>query len=82
MKSHEKNWRDSRSRETNVGEIIAVTSIYIITYVYSLKPKLHVNIFFLKKSTFATFFVLFICYTMIFLIPFSQAHDLHLSVVF
>ena len=28
VKSHQKNWRESRSRETKVGEKIAVTSVY------------------------------------------------------
>ena len=31
MKSRQKNGRDSRSRETEVGEKIAVTSIYQVT---------------------------------------------------
>ena len=28
VKSRQKNWRESRSRETEVGEKIAVTSMY------------------------------------------------------
>ena len=30
MKSRQKNWRESRSRKTEVGEKIAVTSVYCV----------------------------------------------------
>ena len=30
MKSRQKKWRDSRSRETNGGEKIAVTSLHVV----------------------------------------------------
>ena len=30
MKSRQKNWRESRSRETEVGEKIAVTTSYLL----------------------------------------------------
>ena len=32
VKSHQKNWRESRSRETEVGEKIAVTSSYLVPF--------------------------------------------------
>ena len=37
VKSRQKKWRDSRSRETDGGEKIAVTSPYIITYLKILQ---------------------------------------------
>ena len=39
MKSREKNWRESRSRETEVGEKIAVTTKYIQYYALSICGK-------------------------------------------
>ena len=35
MKSRQKNWRESQSRETKVGEKIAVASHYVLNYLYS-----------------------------------------------